>query len=387
MQRAAEEKPSCWGPRPGPELGALGRGNLRQEPWTVAAMLMLKTLPERRSKLVVVPLILIIILGLLWTAFWFYAASVAQATLAGWREREEKLGRTFACGSQHVGGYPFRIEVRCSDASAQLRSASPPIGIATKDFLAVAQVYAPRVLIAEVEGPLTLNELDAPVEVVGEWTLAHASLRGLPSWPERFSVAVEHLKLSKGATSGGGTLFYGQHVEMHARVDPQSPTAHPVLDLAARLEQATAPAAGPVFAQPIDAEISTHLRGLKDLEPRPLAGLLRELQAAGGQLDIATIRIARGTMLATGSGTLRLSSQGRLDGELQLTIAGFDPKLLVPLIPELNDTKRLAGLSLLGLFGRQTQLEGRPAVAMPLRFSDGAVSLGPLPLGRTAALY
>jgi hypothetical protein len=343
--------------------------------------------PKRRAKLVFVPLFLTVILAGVWTAFWFYAASIAQATIAGWREREEKLGRTFACGSEQVGGFPFRIELRCLDASAQWRSAAPPMAIVTKDFLAVAQVYAPRVLIAEINGPMTWGAPDVPATVVGEWTLAHISLRGLPRRPERLSAAVDNLKLSRGAGSGGEAFFFGRHVEMHARVDPQSLPDQPLLAIAARLEQVAVPPAGPVFAQAIDAEVSTLLRGLRDLEPKPLPTILRELQAAGGQLEITNLRIARGPLLAIGSGKLRLSQQGRLDGELALTVAGFDPQLLEPVLPQLGNAKRLAGLSLLTLLGRQTQLEGRPAVVMPLRFADGAVSLGPLPLGRIAALY
>ena len=41
----------------------------------------------------------------------------------------------------------------------------------------------------------------------------------------------------------------------------------------------------------------------------------------------------------------------------------------------------------LALFGNQTQLEGKRAVTVPLRFEDGAVTFGPLPLGRIAPLF
>ena len=44
--------------------------------------------------------------------------------------------------------------------------------------------------------------------------------------------------------------------------------------------------------------------------------------------------------------------------ELLLTIAGFDPKLVAAFLPELENGKRLAGLSLLGLFGKAATLEG-----------------------------
>ena len=39
------------------------------------------------------------------------------------------------------------------------------------------------------------------------------------------------------------------------------------------------------------------------------------------------------------------------------------------------------------LMGKQTELEGQRAVTLPLRFNDGAVSLGPLPVGQIPPLY
>src|SRR5262245_51419551 len=70
-------------------------------------------LAPSRTRWVVAPLIVVLVLAAAWTGFWFYASSTAQATLAQWREQEARLGRTYTCGSQSAGGYPFRLEVRC----------------------------------------------------------------------------------------------------------------------------------------------------------------------------------------------------------------------------------------------------------------------------------
>jgi hypothetical protein len=43
-----------------------------------------------------------------------------------------------------------------------------------------------------------------------------------------------------------------------------------------------------------------------------------------------------------------------------------------------------AGINALG---QKTTLENRPAVALPLRFEDGAMFLGPIPIGKTPALF
>ncbi len=41
----------------------------------------------------------------------------------------------------------------------------------------------------------------------------------------------------------------------------------------------------------------------------------------------------------------------------------------------------------INIMGQPTELEGQRAVALPLRFNDGAVSLGPVLLGQTAPLF
>ena len=45
-----------------------------------------------------------------WSGFWKFAADKAQSAVEGWRAREARAGRIYSCGSQNVGGYPFRIE-------------------------------------------------------------------------------------------------------------------------------------------------------------------------------------------------------------------------------------------------------------------------------------
>jgi hypothetical protein len=339
----------------------------------------------RKTYAVVIPLGVVVVAALAWTGFWFHAASVARATLSGWQEREAQLGRQFSCGSQTIGGYPFRFEVRCQDAAADLTGANPPLQIRAKQLLSVAQIYQPTLILAEIAAPLTVGEVGRKASLVADWTLAQASLRGLPMRPERVSVAVDNLKLSEPA--GVETLFSAKHAELHARLDPQSPPDQLVVDVAVRLEQATSAAAGPLLDEAINVELSTVLHGLKDLRPKPVGELLRQLAAAGGDLQVVRARIARGTMLVDATGTLRVNLQGRLDGRLDVTIAGIDFRLLERALPQLKASAGPVGIGLLALLGEQTTLEGRPAVSMPLRFTDGAAVLGPLPLGRSPSLF
>src|SRR4051812_32293450 len=94
--------------------------------------------PRRRLWPVFVPLALVLAVAVVWTGVWFYAASAAEVTLAGWRDREAKSGRIYTCGKQTIGGYPFRFEVRCSDPGMELRGTEPPVALKAADFLVAA---------------------------------------------------------------------------------------------------------------------------------------------------------------------------------------------------------------------------------------------------------
>src|SRR5215470_18198584 len=102
--------------------------------------------PRRRLWPVLVPFALVVVLAILWTGFWFSAVSVAETAIAGWRERESRSGRDYACSQQSVGGFPFRIEVRCADPDISLQR--PDLKLRASDLVVLAQVYQPTLLIA-----------------------------------------------------------------------------------------------------------------------------------------------------------------------------------------------------------------------------------------------
>ena len=367
-------------------------------------------LAPSRSRWVVVPLLVFAVLAAVWSGFWFYASSSAQATLAQWREQEARLGRTYSCGSQSTGGYPFRLEVRCDDARVEMRAFQPALVIATRSLLVVAQVYDPTLLIGEITGPLTVSETGASEALVASWRLAQISVRGRPNAPERVSMAADDVRIDRGR-QGGPQLAGATHLELHGRADAASTSDNPVADLVVRLAGATAPAAGALAAQPLDGEVTAVLRGLKSLAPRPLPTALRELQAAGGRLEVTSARFQQGDTIVQANGSAGLTPSGRLDGTMSVSIAGFDkfmasigglqkalPPAAVSNRPALSAFDRLApalggrgrneiAAGLFGLLGERTVLEGKQAVTMQLRLSDGAAYLGPIPLGQIPPLY
>jgi hypothetical protein len=372
------------------------------------------SLQSRRRTGLRYTILLFIVLALVagWTGFWKFASGKAQETIEGWRAREAKAGRLYNCGSQTVGGYPFRIEVNCERASALFRSNQPPIELKASSLVVLAQVYQPGLLISEYHGPLTIGEPGKLPDIVADWKLAQSSVRGTPAAPSRASLVLEQPAVDRMNGGERQSVLRAKHFEIHGRMVEGSAADKPVIEIALQLDQVSAPTLHPAAAQPIDANVTGVLRGLNDFSPKPWTVRFREIQAAGGRIEITQARVQQGEILAVGGGSLSINGNGRLEGQLRVTMAGLDQFLaaigaqqrvqssssmdklvgaLDRLAPGLGDVARQqAGANIalgINMLGEQTTLEGKRAVTLPLRFTDGSIFLGPIPIGNTPALF
>jgi hypothetical protein len=367
---------------------------------------------SRRIRRYITLLVLVAVLFGGWSWFWSYAAGKAQATIEGWRAREAAVGRIFACGSESIGGYPFRFELSCDRASALFNSNQPPVELKTNGMLIAAQVYQPTLLISELHGPLTIADPGQAPTIIVNWKLFQSSVRGTPAAPERVSVVLDRPVVDRMSGASQQNLLRAKRIEIHGRIAEGSAANRPVIEVALLLDHAVAPQLHPAALEPVDANITAVLRGLQDFAPKPWPARFREIQTAGGGIEITQARVQQGETIAVGSGTLSLNPSGRLEGQLRVTVAGVEaflnsigaqqmvqasPKMdklagaLDRLAPGLGDVARQqAGANIshgINLLGEQTALEGKRAVILPLRFTDGAVFLGPIPVGITPALF
>jgi hypothetical protein len=356
------------------------------------------------------PLVLIFAIAVLiiagWTGLWFYAAAKARTEIAAWRERELEAGRAYDCASELIGGFPFRIEWRCGGASLEFNS-TPTLALKLPAILTAVQIYAPTLLISEFTGPLEISEPARPPNYVADWRLAQASVRGLPRAFERASLVLDVPTLRDPRLAGSDTVFRGQRVELHGRLAHGSTRENPIVEAILRVVAGVAPSLHPAAAKATDADIAAVVHGLTDVSPRSWPERLREWQERGGHVDISKARIQQDDVIAVGAGTLKLTANGNLDGTLQVSVVGLDKVLKVfeidrimsegqigstlgaldRLIPGLGDIARQNAPSLIASIGQRTVLEDKPATAFLLRFVDGVVFLGPIQVGRVAALF
>ncbi len=391
--------------------------------------------PRRRPlwRLFIMP-VLLVIAAAAWSAFWFYAASQVDASADAWRAQEAKAGRVFDCARRSVAGFPFRLEVRCAGASVSLLSQTAaqaatqaPITAKLGEILVVAQVYDPKLLIAEFTAPATISDRGQPPSMMVNWSKARSSVVGLPDVPQRASIVFDDPSIDRVNASVQTPLARAKHIELHGRLADGSPSDHPAIETVLKIEGGSVQEVHPLLAEPFDADVRTMLSGLKDFSPKPWPQRFREIQAAGGHVEIVQSRIAQGDLIAVAAGSLGLSAQGRLDGELQMTVAGIEKvipalgieKMLDEGVPQATldrvapgvktqDVNNLFGAldrAIPGLgkmvkqnanvgvaaginaLGKEAVLEGKKARAFPLRFIDGMVYLGQLKVGQIPPLY
>ncbi|HMH61327.1 MAG TPA: DUF2125 domain-containing protein [Bradyrhizobium sp.] len=391
--------------------------------------------PRRRPlwRLFIMP-ILLLIAAAAWSAFWFFAASQVDVRADAWRAQEAKSGRVYDCAKRSVAGFPFRLEVRCDGASVTLLSQTAaqaatqaPITAQLGQILVVAQVYDPKLLIAEFTAPATISDRGRQTSMIVNWNKAHSSVVGLPAVPQRASITFDDASINRVDGPVQAPVAGAKHVELHGRLAEGSALDRPVIETVLQIAGGSVQGLHPLLVQPFDADVRTMLSGLKDFSPKPWPERFREIQAAGGHVEIVQSRIAQGDLIAVAAGTLGLTADGRLDGELQMTVAGIEKvipalgieKMLEEGVPQATLDRVAPGVktkdvnNLLGALdraipglgkvvkqnanvgvaaginalGKEAVLEGKKARAFPLRFVDGTVFLGPLKVAQIPPLF
>ena len=376
---------------------------------------------------------LILIAAIGWSAFWWFSASQVDRIVDAWRTREAAAGRVYDCGERSVAGYPFRLEVRCRDASVTLTNqtaaqAASATQVTAKlgEILVVSSLYQPKLLIAEFKAPASFAGPGAPPMVLN-WETARSSVAGLPGPPQRIALVFDAPSLDRTDGPTPVPMARARHAEMHVRqVDGAAPGQHN-LEADLVLQGASVQDVHPLLADAFDSHVRLVLSGLNDFRPKPWPVRFRELQQAGGRIEITQARIQQGDLIATATGSLGLTPSGNVDGELQMVATGLDkviPKLGIEQVLEqgvsqsaidrvapgvrAKDVNNILGAldrAIPGLgrvvrqnanagvaagidaLGQEAVLEGKPARAFPLRFVEGAVMLGPFKVAQMKPLF
>ena len=339
------------------------------------------------------PYVLLLVLAVLWSAAWFVIRSRAATEIDGWITREAAAGRTWTCADRTVGGYPFRIELRC----ASLTLARADGGFRLGPVTAVSQVYQPRHVLMLTEGPFHVEQGD----LVGDatWTALEGSFHGASDGFVRASLVVDGPKITVTGTPDPIAVS-ARHLELHARPTPGRFASDGAVDVSLQLSEALAPIADALAgnADPADIALDATVNRATVLRTGTVARELEAWRRADGSLDIAGLSLAKGDRRVQAKGSLGIDAGHRPEGRLDLRAAGVEA-LIGSIVGQRFGADRgaLIGTLVGGLLGMRRAPEGETAAQgdaplkplPPLRLADGRFLLGPIaiPNVRLPALY
>jgi len=352
------------------------------------------------------PFGLVAVLAAGWCVFWFVARAGVVAALDDFVASEAEHGRLWTCPNRTVAGFPFRFEVSCDAPRFAGRTPNGRIEGGVAGFVALAQAYAPRHVIARIAGPLKLGAPDTGETVDLAWRQFDASVVAVKSaqggdGPSRLSVVIAEPVVAAG--NGGGELFTGKAsaAAFHLRRNPSRPETDGAYDLAARLDKAAIPLLDALLASadPATVAIDATLTQAGQFGSGSREEQLERWRRAGGLVDMTRIAFDKGPQQLEATGSLGIDDLNRPQGTIDASVAGLDR-----LLRSFGGQGALQG-SLGGLIAGGLQMLGgqRPARAAepapgagtppqaaaskqplvrlpPILLANGRASLGPVPL-------
>jgi hypothetical protein len=342
------------------------------------------------------PYILLAILAVAWTGAWFFIRGKAESEMDAWMAREASAGRTWTCDGRDIGGYPFRIEVRCAAVTLSRSDGGFRLGPTT----VVAQVYQPRLVLFESKGPFHVTQGDLTGDA--SWTALQGSYHGASDGFTRASLVVDGPQVSVTGAGVQPVAITGQHTEIHARPNPARFEAEGAVDVNLQLAQAAIPALDALTGggAPVDASLDATVTQARHIGTGAVPRELEKWRAAGGLLEIAALSLAKGDQRIQAKGTVGLDDAHRPTGQIDLRAAGVDALIGTIVGQRFGSEKgalvgQLVG-GLLGLGRPRAQPDQAPAgsgpplkALPPLKLVDGQVLFSgfPIPNVRLPPLY
>jgi hypothetical protein len=342
-------------------------------------------LPQRRSRFwLLAPFCLLGLIVAGWSTAWLMIRDQTSRALDDWIGNEAARGRQWTCGSRSVGGFPFRIEINCDSLSLQ----RPDFRLTVGPVTAIAQVYQPRHLIADVGGPLRAS--NGPFGADGTWRRLQASIHTTPEGLQRASLAADGPSFRMTGLASGDVDLSGEHLETHLRPDPTRAAADGAYDWSFQGTKLAIPGLDVLIGgtEPADLTLELTATQARDVAARPVADELEHWREAGGRIEIGRLTLAKGARRLEGKGQFGLDDVHRLQGRAELAAGGLEGLLGTVLGAGTGATAALLGV----LTGRKrVDSEATPSGEArgsnsalkplpPLRIEGGRIQLGPLPV-------
>ena len=184
-------------------------------------------------------LVFIVIVVVLWTGAWFFAAKMLKDEVQKQFLASAQTPQSYSCEKLSVAGFPFRFDVTCTNFSLNQLD----LTLTLPELKATVLVYRPTHFLVFAQGPLAIKDSFSGSSREVQWESLRASLRTNGWALARLSLEGKNISLFDNLI--GQTLVASTSlVEAHLLEDTQDQTAGKDLQqfqFLIKTENATAP--------------------------------------------------------------------------------------------------------------------------------------------------
>lgn len=344
---------------------------------------------------VFVPMAMLAVAALLWTLVWYSAATRTRVALADWRAEFATQGGELICAHEDSGGYPFRLEFRCTDPVVRISTGAVGYVVTAKKLIAVAQAYDTQHMIFEINAPFRLERGSTGMQPLAsaESGVVRTSLEFEDGRASRLSTVFPAWRAvldgvgAAGPAGGIAQVIGAQSSELHIRARP----GEDAIDIAISAVDAYFP--DPVPGELDNAErVNVERINLVTVINKPQTIRLSNLDTwlgrwrdGGGVADVRRLSFDSKHLSGEGAGAVNLTPEGQLEGALKVRLTKLDQFAEVletrGIISD-SDGELLRGA--VGLFSKS--INGQKSVTLSVRIRDGQVYLGPVKVVTLPAL-
>jgi hypothetical protein len=267
----------------------------------------------------------------LWSAGWLYVSSEIRNQVGLLAEGDGQSEPKLTCARLDVGGYPFRFNVTCAEATL----VSGDITVVLPQVELAALVFQPTLFHMRATGPATIEDAFLGGRCRIDWTNLEGSLR-VADWNRigRLSLVADEAAWSDTLLTetllGKATRAEFHLVDMPAKHD--ATTGRATLEGYVLLDGAAVPAWTVADG---DLAATVEISNLPDNLLALPADPVREWQAAGGRIAVSEIKGTEGEDTITVTGDLGLSDQGLAEGSIEIASKGIAERSAAFLPPEM----------------------------------------------------
>ncbi len=332
--------------------------------------------------------VIIAVLAVSYTGFWFFGARNLQATVLEWIETRRDEGVEISYDRLELGGFPGSFRVRLSAPKLHrkgLGGGSGDIGwrIEASRFLATAVPWKFNQFDVDLSGDLVLAfRLDGKLityQGTAGRLFSHWVMHG-DGWPSGAFIEVDGLGLGKkGAppSINAGSLRLAAERLFPDEETHRSPTFS--LELSGRKLRVPQFLPLPLGQEIADLALIGKLMG--GLPQSPLIEALSAWRDSGGTIEVKQLRIRHGPLGVQANGTLALDKELQPIGAMTARIEGFFAAVdRLRKVGMIRSRDAAMAKLVLGALARRPASGGPSTVSLPLTIQNRKLFAGPVTL-------